>query len=47
MMLLIINENQLELGLDSAYSAFNISAHEFIKTQEITSVLVHHFTMYF
>lgn len=38
MMVLVVNENKLELGLDAAYSAFNVSATEFMKSQEIVSV---------
>ncbi|KAF2367778.1 Transmembrane protein 161A/B [Trinorchestia longiramus] len=38
MMVLVISETKLELGLDEAYTAFNASAAEFMKSQEITSV---------
>ncbi|KAA0191171.1 hypothetical protein HAZT_HAZT006018, partial [Hyalella azteca] len=38
MMVLIVSEMKLELGLDEAYAAFNASATQFMKNQEITSV---------
>lgn len=37
MMILIVDENTLEVGLDRAYSSFNQSASQFLEVQGITS----------
>lgn len=37
MMVLIVDENTLEIGLDSAYQSFNHSTSQFLESQGISS----------
>lgn len=37
MMVLIVDENKLEIGLEKAYTSFNYSASRFLDTQGLSS----------
>lgn len=42
MMILIVDENTLELGLENAYNSFNQSATVFFNKQGLNTSLVYH-----